>query len=363
MPASHVRQRRQALGLSQVELAGRAGLTRQSVSAIEAGRATPGVDVALAIARVLGAKVEELFGEAAGEAALLAEPASRHGVGRVALAHVAGRWVSHALDGELTRLAADGVVVRERRGQVEVEPLRAVDDVRQNVVLTGCAGALGMLAERLNAQRGPGRFLWFPRSSVAALEALAAGHSHVAGVHLVDARTGEANVPEVRRLGAAQPIAVITLARWEIGLVRRPEDAARIRAVADLGRRGLRLVVREPGAGAQRLLTRELRAAGQSPSLLKNAELTASGHFEVARAIAMGAADVGIATRDAALAFGLDLSPLAEERYDLALPVAALDDPRISRLLDVLVSHAFRKELSALGYDAGPAGERVAEVA
>jgi putative molybdopterin biosynthesis protein len=76
----------------------------------------------------------------------------------------------------------------------------------------------------------------------------------------------------------------------------------------------------------------------------------------------MGAADTGVATRDAALAFDLRFVPLAEERYDLVAPRSLSTDPRLERLLDVLVSGAFRSELSSIGYDVAPTGERVAEV-
>jgi putative molybdopterin biosynthesis protein len=74
----------------------------------------------------------------------------------------------------------------------------------------------------------------------------------------------------------------------------------------------------------------------------------------------MGAADGGIASHDAALAFGLEFQPLSEERYDLVLPEAELEDPRLQRLLDELTTQPFRRELESLGYDARPTGERVA---
>jgi molybdate-binding protein len=82
----------------------------------------------------------------------------------------------------------------------------------------------------------------------------------------------------------------------------------------------------------------------------------------VAHAIAIGAGDVGIATRDAALAFGLDFVPLAEERYDLVVSRAELADPRMQRLLDTMTTAAFRRELVALGYDVRACGDRVAEL-
>lgn len=359
---NRVRERRRAQSLSQVALAARARLTRQSIGAIEAGRATPAVDVALRIARALDCKVEELFDEPASGALLETESAMPAPGARVAMAHLAGRWVSYPLVEEAVRISADGVVAGRRRGSVQVESLRAPSEAQDNLVVMGCAPGLGLLADRINSGKGPGRLLWFPRSSTAALEALARDHAHIAGVHLVDAKTGEANVPDVRRMTSGRAIALVTLARWEIGLLVRPGDAHRIRGAADLGRKGLRLVVREPGAGAQRLLERELRKVGLPRELARKPRLQASGHLEVARAIAMGAADTGVASRDAALAFGLAFVTLAEERYDLAVPSPALADRRIAHFFDVLASAAFRREISAIGYDARCAGERVGDV-
>jgi molybdate-binding protein len=259
-------------------------------------------------------------------------------------------------------IAADGIVARSGRKRTQVELLAPLQQARGNLVLAGCALALGLLADRLNAQAGAGRFLWLSRSSGAALGLLAARHTHIAGVHLVDSRTGEANVPDVRRAACADPVVLVTLARWQAGLVMRTGDARTIRSAADLGRPRLRLVTREAGAGAQRLLERELRRAGHARALLQRSQLTALGHLDVARSVARGAADVGVATRDVALAFGLHFVPLAEERYDLALPRALLPDARVQRLLNVVTSSGFRRELSALEYDASSSGQQVAEI-
>jgi len=59
---NRVRSTRVALGLSQATLAATTRLSRQSIGAIEAGRATPAVDVALRIAAALDSSVEDLFG-------------------------------------------------------------------------------------------------------------------------------------------------------------------------------------------------------------------------------------------------------------------------------------------------------------
>ncbi|MGB6089385.1 MAG: helix-turn-helix transcriptional regulator, partial [Candidatus Binataceae bacterium] len=61
-PHDQLRRVRAALGLSQNDLARRAGISRQALGAIEAGQYQPGVSVAIALARELGATVEALFG-------------------------------------------------------------------------------------------------------------------------------------------------------------------------------------------------------------------------------------------------------------------------------------------------------------
>ncbi|MCK6586619.1 MAG: helix-turn-helix domain-containing protein [Polyangiaceae bacterium] len=260
---NRVREHREARSLSQITLAERAGLSRQSVGAIEAGRATPAVDVALRIARALDCSVEDLFADV-GEAAVGTEASEAAISGRVAVAHIAGRWVSYALRGISTRVSADGVAAQSGGGQLDVEPLRPLAEARENIVIMGCAMGLGLVADRLNSRPGPGRFLWFPRSSTAALEALARAHAHVAGVHLVDARTGDANVEDVRRHTQGAAVVLITLARWEAGLVTAPGNPKRVKRPGDLARRGLRIVTREEGSGARRLLDRHLREAGVS---------------------------------------------------------------------------------------------------
>lgn len=359
---NRVREFRDARGLSQAALCAAVGLSRQSVHAIESGRALPAVDVALRLARALECRVEELFGTAEHEPSVLAESVGEARPGRVSLSHIAGRWLSYSLSHDSVARSADAIAGHGARGRIELELLRPSADARENLVLMGCAPALGLLADRLNARSGLGRCLWFTRSSTRALEAFDRRQAHLAGVHLVDSKTGEANLPDVRRLGSNRPLVVITLASWEAGLLTLPGNPKGISKVAQLGRRGVRFAVREPGSGARRLLDQELSQAGLPKELGREAAIQASGHLEVAHAISLGAADAGIATRDAALAFGLGFVPLAQERYDLVVARDDLDDPRFVRLFDMMSSAAFRRELGALGYDAAQCGERVAEI-
>src|SRR5215217_9414863 len=58
---NHLREKRQALLLSQRQLAGLAGITRQAVSALESDQYSPATSVALQLARALHCRVEDLF--------------------------------------------------------------------------------------------------------------------------------------------------------------------------------------------------------------------------------------------------------------------------------------------------------------
>jgi len=391
-----LRQRRESLGLSQSDLAQQAGLSRQTVNAIETGRTVPALDVALAIATAVAAPVESLFRRAARRSrprieATLIGPAPRLAGTRVALAQIGDRWLSYALTRDRLTQPADGVLRASRRGrlpaqgpadgpvpvpvpvpvQVQVDVHADLATVRDTVVLAGCAPALGLLAESLNRKPGAGRFLWLPLASSPALRALGEGQVHVAGVHLVDPDSGQENLAAVQNESGAGRRLLLTLARWEIGLVvpagnpqrlRRMRQLFPPRAAADRRRPALRIVGREPGSGVRRFLQGELVRAGLPADRVLARLPVAWGHLDVAQAVALGAADVGIATRDAALAYGLDFVPLREERYDVAFPSALSDDRRLGRLLDTLSSAEFRRDLTALGYDARPCGSRVAEL-
>lgn len=353
-----VKQAREQRGMSQIELAASAKLTRQSIGAIESGRASPSVDVALRLAKILERSVEELFDHPPAAETIAAETAGPSVPGRLALAHIGGRWVAHSLQRDGLRVAADAISSAQG-SRVRAQLLGGSAEARDNMLIAGCAAGLGLLTDRLSARRGAGRYLALSCSSTAALEALDRKQVHVAGVHLIDAKSGNANVADVRRIVRNAALVLITLARWEMGMLVAPERARRLRTPADLVRRGVRVAVREPGSGARRLLDQELRRLGESAPAHA---VIARGHLEVAQAVAMGAADTGIATRDAAISFGLVFVPLSEERYDLALRAEDESDPRMQRLLNALSTRGFRQELSALGYDVRCAGERVAQL-
>lgn len=55
--------RRIELNISQTELAGRAGVTRQAIGLIEAGEFNPSIKLCVAICKALGVTLNDLFWE------------------------------------------------------------------------------------------------------------------------------------------------------------------------------------------------------------------------------------------------------------------------------------------------------------
>lgn len=59
--ASRLKETRQAAGLTQAELAEKAGVSRKTVNTVENGVFIPSTILALSLARALDARVEDLF--------------------------------------------------------------------------------------------------------------------------------------------------------------------------------------------------------------------------------------------------------------------------------------------------------------
>jgi molybdate-binding protein len=133
--------------------------------------------------------------------------------------------------------------------------------------------------------------------------------------------------------------------------------------VGDIAAAGLRLINREPGAEARRVLDRELARSGVDASRVSGYTTSATGHLEVAGAIAAGLADVGIASEPAALAYDLAFVPLAAERFDLVVPAAHAGSREVQALLRALSSTWLLDQLASLpGYTVTQCGERVATI-
>ena len=382
---ANLRLARQARGFSQQQLASMAGVSRQAVSAVESGHSDPSLRVALALAQALGMAVEELFGPGEPAAPVLATSIAplRGGAGRVALAPVGDRFVALPLRGDtgagLGFLPAGGLVhpaavawpaaaagPAGHAGQadpadpgLELITVRPIGPPRPTLVVAGCDPALPLLATPLSLLDPPVAFAWWPCGSGAALQLASQGLVHAAGIHAKGGGgeggegTDGQRVPE----GAAQ----VGFTAWREGLVLRRESRPSVTGLGSIAKLRLRIVNREPGAEARRLLDAERQRLGLAPEDLTGYDTQAAGHLQVASAVAAGLADAGVASEPAATAYGLAFIPLAEERFSLVIPAEHTASREVQALFKVLSSPWLLAQLASLpGYDAATCGDRIA---
>lgn len=359
-----LRLARQARGFSQLQLAGMAGVTRQAVSAVESGQSDPSLRVALALAHALGMTVEEMFGPATPALQIAARPVAPVGGegARVTLAAVGDGFVALPLRGATASragfLPAGGLADGTEGTETRIDPL---GPPQPTLVVAGCDPALPLLERPLGLLDPPVAFSWWSCPSMQALGLAADGLVHVAGAHLRGA-DGEYNTgpaAELLRDGGE----VIGFCAWREGLAVRAE-LADVSGIADVARHGLRLVNRGPGAEARSLLDRELGELGIEGRGLPGYGSEATGHLEVAAAVAAGLADVGVASEPAALAYGLGFVPLAVERFDFVIPASQTGSREVQALLKVLSSRWLLDQMASLpGYDSARCGEHIATLA
>jgi molybdate-binding protein/DNA-binding XRE family transcriptional regulator len=352
---SRLAETRQQRGIAAAELARQAGVSRQTIYAMEAGSYVPNTAVALRLARILEVSVEELFALDAEEPAPPRTVKAELVAARdpfpgsfVELCRVGNRLVGvPAVPAPWQLLPADGLLVNPARSTVQL----IHEQIGENrLLVAGCDPATSVLARHL--QREGVSLVAAPVNSSVALRLLKQKMVHVAGTHL----RAEEGKPAVDAQFQKFAFAV-----WEEGIVVARGNPRKIRMVADLARPGVRLINREKGSGSRQLLDRLMKDAGIGTASVTGYDGdTAAGHLPATWRVYSGLADCCIATRSAARAFGLDFLPLNSERYDLVIRRENLELAAVERLLDVLTQAAFRRELDALcGYDTRETGRRI----
>jgi molybdopterin molybdotransferase/putative molybdopterin biosynthesis protein len=366
-----VRNARAARGITQLELAHRASISRQALGAIESGLYQPSVMVALNLARELGETVETLFADNDKQQCTRIdvswsdlEPLSDGGSAcKVALARVAGKIV--AVPQPAARLwlsPAAGIVNHFGRKRAAVSTYWSQAEIDSSLLIAGCDPAVAILADWLARRRSPVTAVALRCSSSKALSMLAKGSVHAAGVHLRDPKSGEYNLKSVRDTIGRRPLVVVNFARWELGLAVAGGNPMNIRGFADLVRPQIRIVNREIGSGARLALDEALKELGLRSQRVKGYTRELPGHLEIAEAIASAEADAGVTIRVAAEAYGLAFIPLREERYDLVVLEDESGVGPVKAMLEALNSRRFAREINQFcAYDTEQMGKVIAQ--
>ncbi len=337
-PQAGLRRRRLQAGLTQLELAQRAGVSRQLVAAVEAGQNTPGVDAALRLAHGLGSTVEAVFSPPpASVIPALDRPLAAGKPLRVG--RVGGRLVA----AELPDHGAAGAGWGRPDAVLEEGQLRFFDGASPaGLVLAGCDPAL-WVAEALLQGLGARSLLAVPAASGTALRALAAGTVHAALVHAPPSQLPPPPVPVMR----------LHLARWQVGIA---DGSGRARSLDSLLEERATVVQRDPAASSQQAFA---RAAAQSGVGALPPGPRAAGHIDAARRAALLDC-AAVTTEAAARAFTLPFLGLEHHTVEVWVAQRWAELPAVEALGELLCSAAFTDRVGQFGgYELAGCGGRV----
>jgi DNA-binding XRE family transcriptional regulator len=344
-----VREQRLLRGLGQAELAELAGVTRQTVGAIEAERHSPSVDAAMRIARALGVSVETLFtaSDSSADQPYVCVSGTVPNGTPVVTAQVGTRKVyaplRHLLSASESWAVADGFL-----GDEGIETFNETDDATR-LVVGGCDPLLGLAASVLERRRGP-MVVPIHLSTGAAVSALANGVVHGVVVH-----GRKATLPK-------PPLSVRRwrFASWQVGVASSPSSTSStsrrgVMTIEHMAERKLRTAQREEGAGTQRALQRALTAVGAAGLPGPRVD----GHIDAARHVVAGI-PAGITMEAAARAFGLDFLPLETHHSELWIDSRYMDHRGAIALVSLLSDSALVHRAQRLpGYEINHMGTEV----
>jgi len=290
---------------------------------------------------------------------------------RVKLGSVAGNLIATPVTrgaGALMSLVrADGIIRVPSASEgiaanydVTVELLRSPHDIENTIVCIGSHdNVLDLLANFLRKKHPEYSLSSAHVGSMGGLLALKRREAHLAGTHLLDEDTGEYNVSYIKKLLPGTRTVLINLVHRTQGFIVPKSNPKNIRGFADLARPDVVFVNRQAGAGTRLLTDLHLKKLKIDPKNVKGYDHEEFTHMAVAAAVLSGAADTGLAVLSAARALDLDFVPVAQERYDLAIPQEFYDTPMLQALLAIIgADSAFREQIVAMGgYDVSEMGK------
>ena len=185
---------------------------------------------------------------------------------------------------------------------------------------------------------------------------------HVAACHLFDGF--DYNTSFVRSLMPGIPAVLVNVSYRTQGFYVRKGNPKHIKGWSDLGRDDISVLNRRVGSSARILMDIQLKRLGIPTVKVEGYDKIMKSHLTMAAAIAAGEADLAIGTERISRQIDeLDFIPLLEERFDFVIKKEMMETQAVQKLLAVLQSPAFRKEISHFsGNDYRDLGKIVGEV-
>ncbi len=269
----------------------------------------------------------------------------------------------------MSLVRADGIIriPAESEGysagtEVSISPVRSLNNIQDTIVCIGSHdNTLDILGNYIR-KRFPTFYLSSAHvGSMGGLLALKRGEAHIAGIHLLDEKTGQYNSSFIQKLLPERKIVLVNLLYRQQGLLVLRGNPKGIQGFEDLTRDDVMYINRQSGSGTRLLLDKHLKELHIKPSSIRGYDREEYTHMSVASAVLTGLADTGLGVYSSAKALGLDFIPVAMERYDIAIPQEFMDKDNIKAMLSVIRDDLeFRSTVVSLGgYDIEDMGKIV----
>ena len=238
--------------------------------------------------------------------------------------------------------------------------LLSARDEAPELVISGQDAVLDILASFLQREE-----VTVGRAYLSGFEGLLALYEdrvQAAACHLFDG--AEYNRSYVRSLMPGIPAVLVNISYRTLGFYVRRGNPLGIRGWEDLGRKDISILNRRCGSSARIVLDIKLKELGIAPADVNGYDNIVKSHLTIASAVAGGEADLALGTeRISRQIDGIDFIPLLEERFDFAIKRDELEKRSTRKLLAVMASPVFRREIAHLsGNDYRDLGKIVAEV-
>lgn len=245
----------------------------------------------------------------------------------------------------------------EARLLASLETIQTAGPAKSVVVYASHDLALAKLRDLMQSDKGTPLELHF-QGSLDCLTALRRKQCDIAGFHLPVMPVASTLLAQLRPWLRLKSLRVARLFDRTQGLMVAAGNPKKLSAIADLARKGVRFVNRQPGSGTRLCFDFLLAQRGLRPGAIHGYAHEEFTHAAVAATVASGMADAGFGIEAAAHEQGLGFVPVVREHYYFAARATTLHQPRLQALLAHLDSPTFQKLVHKLaGYQSGGALE------
>jgi putative molybdopterin biosynthesis protein len=156
--------------------------------------------------------------------------------------------------------------------------------------------------------------------SLQGIKALSRKRGQACCTHMLDAETGQYNLPILDRILSPQQYVVVNLWHRNQGLIVKKGNPLGIKDLADIQNKNARFINRNEGSGTRMLLEYFMQQLHLNERDIGGFFDVVDTHLEVALKVFFGEADAGMGIEYVTHLLPLDFIPLTEEQFDLVIP-------------------------------------------